>query len=118
MGFYKIMPNARGPVAGLSLLPDPKVVGVGANQASSPDDWSKEWHSLLVMAWEVAGLHRGIPRFLSITAPVMTPVALAWHAEDWPTYQAACAQARRQIGHMPAAPRSTWWPCWETHGRA
>lgn len=118
MAFFRIVPDARGPVAEMAFLPDPKVVGAGTNEGLSPHDWEKEWHDLVVMLWEVTGLQREDPHFLSITAPVMIPVGVSWHMEDWPTYQTACAHARRMIGRIPVEPRSSWWPCWETKGKA
>jgi hypothetical protein len=119
MAFFRLVPDARGLVSEeAAFLPDPKLIGGRANDGLSPHDWAKEWRDLVVMLWEVTGLQREDPRFLSITAPVMIPVGVAWHMEDWPTYQAACAHARRKIGQLPVTPRSSWWPCWVVKGRA
>jgi hypothetical protein len=118
MGFFKIVPGARGLVSEMAFLPNPKVVGTDTNAGLSPHDWAAEWRNLAVMLWEVTGLQRGDPHFLRLTAPVMIPVGVAWHMEDWPAYQAACAHARRMIGRIPVEPRSTWWSGWETKGTA
>jgi hypothetical protein len=118
MGFFKVVLDARGPVSEMAFLPDPKVVGADTNEGLSPHDWAEEWRGLAVMLWEVTGLQREDPHFLRLTAPVMIPVGVAWHMEDWPTYQAACAHARQMIRRIPVEPRAAWWSCWDTEGTA
>lgn len=118
MGFFRIAPEVRGPVSEMEFLPDLKIVGTGVNEGLSPHAWAKEWHNLVVLLWEVTGLQREDPHFLRITAPVMIPVGIAWHKENWSAYQAACVHARRMINCIPVEPRWAWWSCWETNGTA